>query len=306
VVDLTLTDTRTGFRSGYVALLGRPNVGKSTLLNHLVGQKISITAPRPQTTRDQILGIVTRPDGQLLFLDTPGVHSGYRSLNRHLLRATRGALESADVGVLVVEALLWTQDDTEALRWLQRTGIPLVAVINKVDKVSSKMRLFPYLKTLAERADFVELLPMSARKVGDVERLADLLIPLLPPAAATFPEDQVTDRNLRFMAAEIIREQIFRQLGAELPYDTAVAIESYQVENGQQRIEATIYCRRAGQKAIILGEGGSRLRVIGSRAREALQQLTEERVWLGLWVKQKEQWSEDPHILRELGYDDGF
>ena len=293
-----------GYRSGYVALLGRPNVGKSTLLNHLVGQKISITAPRPQTTRDQILGILTRPDGQLLFLDTPGVHSGYRSLNRHLLRATRGALESADMGVLVVEALLWTHDDAEALRWLQRTGIPLVAVVNKVDRIASKGRLFPYLQALAERGEFAAIIPLSARRAADVERLADALVPLLPPAPAAFPEDQVTDRNLRFMAAEIIREQIFRQLGAELPYDTAVAIESYQVEGGQQRIEATIYCRRPGQKAIILGDGGNRLRVIGSRAREALQQLTEERVWLGLWVKQKEQWSEDHHILRELGYDD--
>lgn len=293
-----------GYRSGYVALLGRPNVGKSTLLNHLVGQKISITAPRPQTTRDQILGILTRPDGQLLFLDTPGVHSGYRSLNRHLLRATRGALESADLGVLVVEALLWTHDDAEALCWLQRAGIPLVAVVNKVDRVTAKARLFPYLQILAGRGDFAAVIPLSARKAADVERLADVLVPLLPPAQASFPEDQVTDRNLRFMAAEIIREQIFRQLGAELPYDTAVAIESYQVEDGQQRIEATIYCRRPGQKAIILGDGGSRLRVIGSRAREALQQLTEARVWLGLWVKQKEQWSEDRNILRELGYDD--
>ncbi|MBU2759236.1 GTPase Era [Acidithiobacillus sulfurivorans] len=292
------------YRSGYVALLGRPNVGKSTLLNHLVGQKISITAPRPQTTRDQILGILTRPDGQALFLDTPGVHSGYRSLNRHLLRATRGALETADLGVLVVEALAWTADDSEALRWLQRSGIPLLAVVNKIDKIKSKERLFPYLQSLSERADFAAVIPLSARKTGDVERLADVLIPLLPLSEAVFPEDQVTDRNMRFMAAEIIREQIFRQLGAELPYDTAVAIDSYQVENGQQRIEATIYCRRSGQKAIILGEGGSRLQVIGSRAREALQQLTEERVWLGLWVKQKEQWTDDPHILRELGYDD--
>ncbi len=292
------------FRSGYVALLGRPNVVKSTLLNHLVGQKISITAPRPQTTRDQILGILTRPDGQLLFLDTPGVHSGYRRLNRHLLRATRGALESADLGVLVVDALLWTPDDAEALRWLQRAGIPLVAVVNKVDRVASKARLFPFVQALAARGAFAAILPLSARKATDVKRLADVLVPLLPPAPAPFPENQVTDRTLRFMAAEIIREQLFRQLGAELPYDTAVAIDSYRVEPHQQRIEATIYCRRPGQKAIILGEGGSRLRGIGSRAREALQVLTEERVWLGLWVKQREQWSEDRNILRELGYDD--
>ncbi|WP_414039544.1 GTPase Era [Acidithiobacillus sp. M4-SHS-6] len=292
------------YRSGYVALLGRPNVGKSTLLNHLVGQKISITAPRPQTTRDQILGILTRPDGQALFLDTPGVHSGYRSLNRHLLRATRGALESADLGVLVLEAMLWMEDDEEALRWLQRSGLPLLAVVNKIDKIKAKERLFPYLQRLTERANFVAVVPVSARKTGDMEKLADILIPLLPAAPAIFPEDQVTDRHLRFMAAEIVREQIFRQLGAELPYDTAVAIDSYQIENGQQRIEATIYCRKPGQKAIILGEGGGRLRMIGSRAREALQQLTEERVWLGLWVKQKEQWTEDTHILRELGYDD--
>lgn len=304
MAEIEALETAHSYRSGYVALLGRPNVGKSTLLNHLVGQKISITAPRPQTTRDQILGILTRPDGQALFLDTPGVHGGYRSLNRHLLRATRGALESADLGVLVVEAMLWMEDDAEALRWLQRSGLPLLAVVNKIDKIKDKERLFPYLQNLTERANFVAVVPVSARKTSDMEKLADILIPLLPTASAIFPEDQVTDRNLRFMAAEIIREQIFRQLGAEIPYDTAVAIDSYQVENGQQRIEATIYCRRPGQKAIILGEGGSRLRVIGSRAREALQQLTEERVWLGLWVKQKEQWTEDTHILRELGYDD--
>lgn len=290
-------------RSGYVALLGRPNVGKSTLLNHLVGQKISITSPRPQTTRDQILGILTRPDAQLLFLDTPGIHQGYRSLNRHLLRAARGALEMADVGVLMVEALVWGPEDEQALRWLLQAGIPLVAVVNKVDRVKRKERLLPFLVDLGRRADFAGILPLSARKPTDAGRLADLIVPLLPPAPAGFAEDLVTDRNLRFMAAEIIREQLFRQLGEELPYDTAVAIESYQETGGQQRIEATIYCRRPGQKGIILGQGGSRLRSIGERARLALEQLTGGSVWLGLWVKQREQWAEDRALLRELGYD---
>lgn len=290
-------------RCGSVALIGRPNVGKSTLLNHLIGQKISITAPRPQTTRDQILGIYTRPNGQILFLDTPGVHQGYRSLNRHILRATRSALDAADLGVLVVEAPLWTAGDAEALRWLQQRDLPLILVANKVDRVPQKERLLPYLQELSGYARFAQILPMSARRPDDVERLAGVILPLLPEGPAQYDEDEVTDRQMRFLAAEAVREQIFRQLSAELPYETAVAIEKYTISpEGRHEIEATIYCRRPGQKAILLGEKGQRLKHIGTRARESIQQQTGARVRLGLWVKEREDWDRQPGILREMGY----
>ncbi|AIA55993.1 GTPase Era [Acidithiobacillus caldus] len=292
-------------RCGAVALVGRPNVGKSTLLNHLIGQKISITAPRPQTTRDQILGVWTRGQAQILFLDTPGVHRGYRRLNRHLLRATRAALDGADLGILVVEALLWTAADAEALRWLEQRSIPLLAVVNKVDRVRGKARLLPYLAELGRRAPFLEILPLSARRAQDAERLAGRILPHLPPGPPRFAADTLTDRPLRFLAAEFVREQIFRQLGAEVPYDTAVAIERYTVtEDDRHEIEATIYCRRPGQKAILVGEGGQRLKQIGSRARQAIEELTGSRVWLGLWVKEKEDWDDDRSLLHELGYGD--
>ncbi len=292
-----------GHRCGTIVLLGRPNVGKSTLLNHLIGQKISITAPRPQTTRDQILGILTLPGGQLLFLDTPGVHQGHRRLNRHILRATRGALDGADVGVLVVEAPLWLPGDAEALRWLLQREMPLVLVVNKVDRVRDKKRLLPYLQELGQRASFASVLPLSARRPQDVAQLAQVLLPLLPEGPARFPPDEVTDRQMRFVAAEAVREQIFRQLSAELPYDTAVAIERYRVEeSGRHEIEAIIYCRRPGQKAILLGDGGLRLKRIGMRARESIEQQTGSRVWLGLWVKEREDWDRHPGLLHELGY----
>ena len=290
-------------RCGSVALIGRPNVGKSTLLNHLIGQKISITAPRPQTTRDQILGIYTRPSGQILFLDTPGVHQGYRSLNRHILRATRSALDTADLGVLVVEAPLWTAGDIEALRWLQQRELPLVLVANKIDRIAQKDRLLPYLQELGKQAGFVAILPMSARRPDDVEHLADVILPLLPEGPAQFAADEVTDRQMRFLAAEAVREQIFRQLSAELPYETAVAIEKYAIAaDGSHEIEATIYCRRPGQKAILLGVKGQRLKHIGTRARASIAQQTGARVWLGLWVKEREDWDRQPGILREMGY----
>ena len=290
-------------RCGSVALIGRPNVGKSTLLNHLIGQKISITAPRPQTTRDQILGIYTRPEGQILFLDTPGVHQGHRRLNRHILRATRSALDAADLGVLVVETPLWNAGDAEALRWLQQRDLPLILVVNKIDRVQQKERLLPYLQEVAKHADFVAIVPLCARRRDDVEHLADVLLPLLPEGPAQYSAEEVTDRQMRFLAAEAVREQIFRQLSAELPYETAVAIEKYRVAaDGSHEIEATIYCRKAGQKAILLGEKGQRLKRIGTRARESIAQQTGARVWLGLWVKEREDWDRHPGLLREMGY----
>jgi GTP-binding protein Era len=293
----------TTHRCGSVALIGRPNVGKSTLLNHLIGQKISITAPRPQTTRDQILGIYTRSSGQILFLDTPGVHQGHRRLNRHILRATRSALDAADIGVLVVEAPVWTPGDAEALRWLQQRELPLLAVVNKIDRVGNKERLLPYLQELAKRASFAEIIPLCARRRDDVEHLADVLLPRLPEGPAQFSADEVTDRQMRFLAAEAVREQLFRQLSAELPYETAVAIEKYNIApDGGHEIEATIYCRKAGQKAILLGEKGQRLKRIGTRARESIAQQTGTRVWLGLWVKEREDWDRHPGLLREMGY----
>lgn len=292
-------------RSGYVAIVGRPNVGKSTLLNRLVGQKISITSPKPQTTRHRILGISSRPDAQLVYIDTPGLHrGGKRVMNRVMNRAAAGVLEEADVVVFVVEAPLWKEEDEHVLGLLASTRAPVVLAINKVDRLEDKARLLPYIEELRGRCDFAAMVPVSAAKGTQVTELEEILTGLLPQAPALFPEDQVTDRSERFLAAELVREQLMRRLGQEVPYGIAVEIESYKEEGALVSIAALIWVEREGHKAIVIGRGGRMLKQIGSDARRELERMLGTHVFLQLWVKVKENWSDDERALRGLGYEE--
>lgn len=292
-------------RSGYVAIVGRPNVGKSTLLNRLVGQKISITSPKPQTTRHRILGISSRPDAQLVYIDTPGMHrGGKRVMNRVMNRAAAGVLEEADAVVFVVEAPVWKEEDEHVLGLLKSGRTPVVLAINKVDRLEDKTRLLPYIEELRGRHEFADVVPLSAVKGTQVDALEESVVALLPQAPALFPEDQVTDRSERFLAAELVREQLMRRLGQEVPYSIAVQIEDYKEEDGLISISALIWVEREGHKAIVIGRGGRMLKQIGIDARKALEHMLGMHVFLQLWVKVKENWSDDERALRGLGYEE--
>ncbi len=295
------------FKSGTVALVGRPNVGKSTLLNHLLGQKISITSRKPQTTRHRILGVKTSNESQIVYVDTPGIHMGEKNaMNRYLNKAASSALTDVDVVVLLVEALNWREEDNIVLSRLSDEKIPVVLVINKVDKIKDKERLLPFLAEIESKYTFNQVVPVSALKNQNLERLEAELIRLLPNAPAMFPDDQITDRSVRFLAAEIIREKLMRQLGQELPYDLAVEIESFEEGKKLIKIAATIWVGRKNQKPIVIGKAGQRLKEIGRQARLELENLLENKVHLELWVKVKEGWSDDERALRSLGYVDEF
>ena len=301
-------------RAGHVAIIGRPNVGKSTLVNALVGAKLSIVSNRPQTTRHRLLGIATVPGGQLVLVDTPGLHreGGKRAstaLNRVLNRAARGALEGVDAAALVVEAGRWDEEDTLAYEALRESGLPVVLVVNQVDRIADKASLLPYLQRVSEGRAFAAVHPVSALKRQGLEPLVASLLALLPEQPPLYGEDELTDRSQRFLAGELVREQLMRQLGAELPYATTVEIESFTEEPSPQagvmyRIGAVIWVEREGQKAIVIGKGGTRLRDIGKRARERMEQLFDAKVFLQTWVRVREGWSDDESALRTLGYGD--
>ncbi len=291
------------FRSGFVALAGRPNVGKSTLLNALLGQKISIVTPRPQTTRHRLIGIANLPGGQIAFVDTPGLHHGQtRALNRSMNRTAAAALLDADLAVLVVEALKWTDEDDLALRRVKESGRPALAVINKVDKVHPRERLLPYLAQLATRHTFMALVPVSAQKNRNLDDLRVAILKFLPAGPALFPADQLTDRSERFRIAETIREKLTLELVEELPYGIAVEVESLtENPDGQQEVSAVIWVDRSGQKPIVIGAGGERLKRIGRAARVELNKLLGKRFHLTLWVKVREDWADDARALAQLG-----
>jgi len=306
-------DTQT-HRAGHVAVIGRPNVGKSTLVNALVGADLSIVSNRPQTTRHRLLGIATVPGGQLVLVDTPGIHreGGKRpssALNRVLNRAARGALEGVDAAALVVEAGRWDEEDALAFDTLRESGLPVVLVVNQVDRIADKARLLPYLKQVTEGRDFAAVHPISALRRQGLEPLVGSLLSLLPEQAPLYGEDEITDRSQRFLAGELVREQLMRQLGDELPYATTVEIETFTEEPSPKagvlyRIGAVIWVEREGQKAIVIGKGGARLREIGRRARERMEQLFDAKVFLQTWVRVREGWSDDEAALRAFGYED--
>jgi GTP-binding protein Era len=292
-------------RCGYVAIVGRPNVGKSTLLNHLLGQKISITSRKPQTTRHRVLGIKTEGGNQIIFVDTPGLHlQAEKAINRYMNRAASAAIRDVDVVVLVVDRTAWTEEDAMVLEQVRQGGLPCLLVVNKVDLLEDKAALLPHLQALAAKADFAAILPVSALRRHNIAELENEIVKFLPESGYFFPEEQITDRSQRFLAAEIVREKIMRQLGEELPYSITVEIEEFARQDAVLHISALIFVERKGQKKILVGEGGSRLRSIGTDARRDMELLFDSKVMLRLWVKVKSGWSDDERALRSLGYDD--
>lgn len=292
-------------RCGYVAIVGRPNVGKSTLLNHILGQKISITSRKPQTTRHQVLGIKTQDNHQIIFVDTPGLHKGEeKAINRYMNRAASSAIKYVDLVLFLVDRTAWTDEDQMVLEQVQRAKIPTLLVVNKVDLLEDKNILLPHLQELDDRGGFEAIVPISALRERNVELLEEEILKYLPESEHFFPEDQITDRSQRFLAAEIVREKITRQLGDELPYAATVEIEEFKAEGEIAHISALILVEREGQKRIIIGDKGSRLRSVGIDARKDMERLFDCKVMLRLWVKVKSGWSDDERALRSLGYDD--
>ncbi|HAO32264.1 MAG TPA: GTPase Era [Candidatus Competibacter sp.] len=292
-------------RAGYAALLGRPNVGKSTLLNRLIGQKISITAPKPQTTRHVILGIQTLPEAQIVYVDTPGLHrQAKRAINRYLNRAAASVLGYVDVVVFLIEALRWTEEDGDVLERLADFSGPVVLAVNKVDRIADKARLLPFIGELTAKRTFAEVVPLSALRGENVATLQEVVIRRLPFGEALFPEDQLTTASERFIAAELIREKLTRLLREEVPYSLTVEIEHFIEDQRLTRIGAVIWVEREAQKGIVIGAGGAVLREAGRQAREALERLLDRKVFLETWVKVREGWSDDERALQSLGYND--
>jgi GTPase len=290
------------FRCGFAALVGRPNVGKSTLLNALVGEKLSIVTPRPQTTRHRILGVCTLPGAQIAFVDTPGLHvKASRALNRAMNRTATAALAEADLAVLVLEALEWTAEDELTLKRIVRTARPAIAAVNKIDRVHPRARLLPYLGELAARHDFLAIVPVSALKADNVGDLRDTIAAHLPHSPPLFPQDELTDRGLPFRIAEMIREKLTLELNQEVPYGIAVEVERLAEEDGQLTVDAAVWVDRPGQKPIVIGARGERLKRVGRSARIALNGILGRRLHLNIWVKVRQNWADNARALRDLG-----
>jgi GTP-binding protein Era len=290
-------------RCGYAAIVGRPNVGKSTLLNHILGVKLSITSRKPQTTRHQIMGVKTTAHSQTLFVDTPGIHQRRSSaINRYMNRAATSVLADVDVVLFVVQAGVWQDEDEAVLDKLKNLTQPVILIVNKIDLVTPPEKLLQYVEKTAARHAFEAVIPVSAVKQLGLEAVERVVIAQLPENPPQYPADQLTDRSMRFLAAEIIREKLVRELGQELPYTSTVSIDKYDEDATLISIHATIYVESQGQKAIIIGRKGERMKSIGSKARAAIEQLTGNQVYLNLWVKIREGWSNDEQALRSLGY----
>ncbi len=296
------------FRCGFVAIVGRPNVGKSTLLNHLIGQKLSITSRKAQTTRHRITGVLTTESAQFVFVDTPGFQTKYRNaLNQAMNRSVTTTLADVDVILFVVEAGRFTAADEEVLKLLPRNR-PVLLVINKMDELADKGAMLPFVEQISKRFDFHAIVPVSAQKAQKLDVLMQVVEPLLPESVPLFDEDQITDRNERFLATEIIREKIFRLLGDELPYAMTVEIEQYEEEmlkDGRElrRIHAAVLVDRDSQKAILIGRNGEKLKRIGTEARLDMEKLFDARVHLEIWVKVKSGWADDTRLVRQYGYE---
>lgn len=305
------------FKSGFVAIVGRPNVGKSTLMNHLLGQKLSITSRKPQTTRHKIIGIDSREKSQAVYVDTPGIHKKeVRAINKMMNRAAHSALRDVNLVLFVVDAHKWTQNDDLVLEKLKNAEMPVILVINKIDTIEEKRTLLPLIQERTKLMNFVEIVPVSALRGANLEHLRDTIDKYLPFQPPLYSFDQITDRSERFLASEVIREKIMRQLGEELPYDLTVQIESFKTEEpalnektGRMKaactyIDATIFVDRPGQKAIVIGEKGAKLKKIGMDARIDMEKMFEQKIMLTLWVKVKGGWSDDERALKSLGYSD--
>lgn len=291
------------FKSGYVALIGKPNTGKSTLMNALIGEKISITAHRPQTTRHQILGIKTTHGYQCIFVDTPGIHDNNKKLiHRYMNRAATSILSDVDLICVLLEVKYFNKDDEKILNRVKDFD-KVVIVLNKIDQIS-KQDCLPIMRRIAEYASGREIVPVSALEKENLDRLETIIISRLPEGVPQFPDDQITDKSMRFIAAEIIREKLFRLLKQELPYSITVSVDHYKEEADLVRISATIWVERKSQKGIVIGKNGSLLKKIGTQARKDIQRLVENKVYLQLWVKIREDWADDEQSLAAFGYSD--
>ena len=294
----------TGFRCGYVALVGKPNTGKSTLMNALIGEKLSITAPRPQTTRHQILGIRTREDYQCIFVDTPGIHDQRsKAIHRYMNRAATSMLADADVVCVLLDATRFGRDDEEILAMVENCP-EVVLAVNKTDLLSREACM-PLMQRISDLAPARECVPISALAGDNLERLMGLLVARLPAGPAQFPDDQLTDKSMRFISAEIVREKLFRVLQQELPYSITVSIENYVEEADLTRISAIIWVEKKSQKAIVIGKQGGLLKKIGAAARRDIERLVDGKVYLQLWVKVRADWADDEQSLAAFGYSDG-
>lgn len=291
---------------GFIAIVGRPNVGKSTLLNKILGQKISITSRKAQTTRHRILGIKTEGAYQEIYVDTPGLHiEEKRAINRLMNRAASSAIGDVDMVIFVVEGTKWTDDDEMVLNKLRATKAPVVLAINKVDNIKEKEELLPHITELSQKFAFKEIVPISAQKGNNVHILENLVRENLREGIHHYPEEYVTDRSQRFMASEIIREKLMRFMGDELPYSVTVEIEQFKVnERGTYEINGLILVERDGQKKMVIGNKGQKIKVIGTEARADMERLFDNKVHLELWVKVKAGWADDERALRSLGYID--
>jgi len=295
--------TETPFHAGHVAIVGRPNVGKSTLINALVGRKISIVTPKPQTTRHRILGLVNRPHSQLVLVDTPGLHeSTRRVMNQYMNRIAISSSQDADVIVFVVEAMKFTDEDMWVWERVRGLKQPLFLVVNKIDRVNPRGALLPFLEDMTQRIPASAVIPISAQNADNLERLVELIGARLPVSPPLFPADVLTDRDEPFHAAEVVREKLTHKLREELPYGINVQIERFADENGRIMIDAVIWVERQGQKSIVIGQGGERLKEIGRLARIELNDLWQRSVHLGLWVKVKENWADSETALRQFGF----
>jgi GTP-binding protein Era len=292
-------------KCGYIAIVGRPNVGKSTLLNHILGQKLSITSRKPQTTRHNLLGIKNYNNTQFLFVDTPGLHKDQKkALNRYMNHSVTTAIKDVDVIVFVVEKLQWLSEDELVAQRLANSNVPVILAINKVDQIENKETLLPHLQHLTNTLNIQDVVPISALQSQNLDRLLDVIRLHLPENDHFYPEDQLTDKSSRFLAAEIVREKITRQLGDELPYQMTVEIETFKELEKIIHIDALILVEREGQKRILIGDKGARIKQIGQQAREDMERLFDSKIMLKTWVKVKSGWSDDERALRSLGYHD--
>ncbi|MCP5428308.1 MAG: GTPase Era [Chromatiaceae bacterium] len=291
--------------AGYCAIVGRPNVGKSSLLNRSIGQKLAITSAKPQTTRHSIIGVKTREEGQIVYVDTPGIHQrGDQAMNRYLNQTARSVLSDVHIILFVVEALRWTAEDEAVLASIAAARSPTILVVNKVDRVKIKHKLLPFLSETAARMAFAEVFPVSATNGENIEAMERGILNLLPQGDNYFPEDQLTDRSERFFASELIREQLTRRYGKEIPYALTVEIEKFEEAAHLYRIHALIWVERAGQKNIIIGQKGAALKETAKQARIAMERLYGKKVYLEIWIKIRKSWSSDEQALINLGYSD--
>jgi GTPase len=288
---------------GYVAIVGRPNVGKSTLMNHILGQKLSITSRKPQTTRQQILGVKTEGHVQTIYVDTPGLHLGStKAMNRFMNKTASDAMVDVDAVLFLIDAERWTEEDQAVLEKVKHVRCPVFLVVNKVDKLEDKDTLLPKLARYSDMMNFAQIVPISALKGKNLERLERLTESLMPEGGQFYPEDQITDRSSRFLASEIVREKITRQLGQEVPYEVAVQIEEFAFEGETLHISALILVERNGQKRIIIGDRGEKIKLIGKEARIDMESMFQAKVMLNLWIKVRSGWSDDERALASLGY----